>query len=167
MKHILLILLLHSVAVTAQDPFHERFYNYLNKPVKTIRAGVKKDPLLTRLLTYRDAPDSLRLLTTTTSRELEITYFVFEDSCHYIAVLDRRLTPTQLLADFDTRYVKVNPEDFPYLYEEYTVEGQSVIGVYSDSSVNVGYMVISRDDRKGEAIFVMYSLWDDKAFGEF
>lgn len=167
MKNILIVLLLHSFTSNAQSPFHERFYCHLNKPSKTIRTGVKKDPELTKLRKYRDAPDSLRLLTLSASEELEITYFVFEDRCHYIAVVDHRFTPAQLLADFDRRYVKVNAEDFPYLYEEYTTEGQQVVGVYADSSVNVGYMVMRFENREDAAIFLMYSLWDDKAFGEF
>ncbi len=121
MKNILFVLLFHSFTSNAQSPFHERFYSHLNKPLKTLRTGVKKDPELTKLRKYRDAADSLRLLTLSALQELEITYFVFEDSCHYIAVRDHRFTPAQLLADFDMRYVKLNAEDFPYLYEEYTV----------------------------------------------
>ena len=167
MKQLVFVLFIHSFTASAQNPFHERFYNHLNKPLKTIQTGVKKDPELTKLRKFRDSPDSLRLLTLSTSHELEITYFVFEDSCHYIAIVDHRFTPAQLLADFDRRYVKVNAEDFPYLYEELTAEGQKVIGVYSDSSVNVGYIVLSLDEWEDDTIFLMYSLWDNKAFGEF
>lgn len=156
-----------SFAANAQTPFHERFYNHLNKPPKAIRAIVKEDPELATFRKYKDARDSLRFLSISITREFEVTYFVFDGKCHYIAVVDKRQTPEQLLSDFDKRYIRVNSEDFAYLYEEYSVEGQEVVAVYSDSRVNVGYMVMNFEGRNDGTVFFMYSLFDDKSFGEF
>ena len=68
---------------------------------------------------------------------------------------------------FDRAYVKVQPEDFPDLYDEYSNKYRNVIAVYADSSMNIGIMVIDFADRKEEAIYILYSLWDKEAFGEF
>lgn len=39
--------------------------------------------------------------------------------------------------------------------------------MYSDSRVNVGYMVMNFEGRNDGTVFLMYSLFDDKSFGEF
>lgn len=96
MKHVLFILMVCSFAANAQTPFHERFYNHLNKPPKAIRAIVKEDPELATFRKYKDARDSLRFLSISITREFEVTYFVFDGN----AIISPSLISGRLLNNF-------------------------------------------------------------------
>lgn len=137
---------------------HEKFYDYLSKDQKSVKAKLKKDKLNKGFQRDELNSDSLVISVRNKSQNQNITFFFIKDTCRYIGVRNGSTTYDDLLETFRKNYAELTDRDWPEYFDDYKLDNQEPVASFEDISRHIIYLVIRhKGETQNASVFYFYS----------
>ena len=137
---------------------HEKFYDYLSKDQKSVKAKLKKDKLNKGFQRDELNSDSLVISVRNKCQDQDITFFFIKDTCRYIGVRNGSTTYDELLETFRKNYAELTDRDWPEYFDDYKLDNQEPVASFEDISRHIIYFVIRhKGETQNASVFYFYS----------